>query len=153
VAKPLARLRHTQATKVKISDAKKGRPRSAETKAKISAARTGQKHSPETIAKITAKRRALAAMTDEEKAELAIQKLRAEQAKVTDARVNRWKLDLMACSRIGNAQLYLDVKQSGGWRSKRVMRKADPRVSEGWCHKQGKVLWPTQEKAVEDGIA
>jgi len=145
VAKPLARLRHSQATKDKISASKLGRPRSEETKAKIRAARLGKKHSPETLAKITEKRRARANLTDEQIAEECRLRNRRSLTERDNLRTGQWKLDQLACIRIKNAALFADVKQSGGWMSKRKLRGTDPRVSDGYDHREDRIVWPLQK--------
>ena len=141
----LKRLPHSQATREKIAKAKRGVPRSQETRDKIAASAHKRRHSPETIAKISTARRKRAAMTDADIAEEC--RIRNRDAKWVhrDVELAQWKLDMMACARLKRWDVLEDVKQSFGTNWARTLRGI-PGVSDGYCRKQGKVIWDHQQQ-------
>lgn len=127
----LRRLPHTEATREKISEALRGREKSPETRAKLAEARRGRKHSPETIAKITAARRARPRKTPEAVIEAGREAATKRRAGSTNDRIKRWKRDQLEALRMGNHELYRDVKQSWGYRNRRRVFDPTGRVSDG----------------------
>lgn len=107
----------------------------------MSASRTGKKHSPETIAKLTEIRRARELLTDEQKAAAKAKKEELAWRKWDEIRRKRWRADQRTAFRLGNKELFDDVTQSWGWRFRRTILDY-PGVSNGYCKKSGRILWP-----------
>jgi hypothetical protein len=140
----LRRLPHSAETKAKISAALFGSKKSPEARENMAAAKRGRTLSAETKAKISAARRARKGMTDADRAEECRLRNWNRMYARGAARNTQWKIDKFTAAKSGQHAVLRDLIESWGWTSKRKILNV-PGISNGFCHKEKKIVWAPQQ--------